>query len=229
MFKLLEIPIICKRRRDELRRLVLGTFILVLSFLLVPHIIVPVHAGEPVLTDVFEYLGFENVQQVIDETFPAGLYEITLYAEFAGYCDENELSYYEVGTDVFTVIFDGEEGGSGYLDPPWTRTFVTDYEFGISMRTPENYRYYTETSRNPDYPEQHAKVYKNLDDSCMFLIGFENLFAEHTDRDYNDMVFSLKLKTPDQVIPEVPIGTVLSFLSMFIAFAGFVGFKRFKH
>jgi hypothetical protein len=200
----------------------------VLSFLFVPHIVISVHASEPSLAEIFEHLGFANVAETDVETFPAGLYEITLYAEFAAYCDENELSYYEVSSSTYNIIFSGPQGGSGYLDPPLTETFDAGCEFGLSMLTPEGHRYYTETSRNPDAPEEHAVVYENLDDSCMFLIGFENLYATHTDRDYQDIVFSLKLQTPQQVIPEVPFGTILGFLSMFMAFVGFVGFKRFR-
>jgi PKD repeat protein len=33
---------------------------------------------------------------------------------------------------------------------------------------------------------------------------------------------------PGQVIPEVPFGTIMAFVSMFIVLAGFIGFKRFK-
>jgi PKD repeat protein len=151
---------------------------------------------EPSLAEIFEHLGFTNVAEAEVETFPAGLYEITLYAEFTGYCDEDELSFYEVGTSTYILILSGPDGGSGYVDPPLTRMSIADCQFGLSMFTPEGYRYYTETFKNPDYPEQHVKVYENLDDPGMFLIGFENLYATHTDRDYQDMVFSLKLKTP---------------------------------
>lgn len=209
-----------------MRKLVLGVFSLMLLFMFVPYMIVPVHA-EPPLTEIFEYLGFDHVQEVDVETFPGGLYEITLYAEFAAYRDENNLSYYEVGSSTYNLIFDGPDGGNGYLEPPLPyMEFSAGCEFGLSMFTPENHRYFTETSKNPD-GEQHGIVYENLDDPCMYLIGFENLYGAG-DRDYNDMVFSLRLKTPEQVIPEVPFGTILSVLGMFTAFIGFVKFKRFK-
>lgn len=211
------------------RRLTLAIFILAISFLLVPPLTLPAYAsGEPTLEQILTYFDFDNCTVATDETFPGGCYEVTLYAEFAAYREQNNLSYYQVGTDNFTLIFDGPEGGDGYLEPPITRTIVTEGEFGLSMVTPENHRYYTETDRNPDAPEQHAKIYKNLDEPCMFLIGFENLYGGG-DRDYNDMVFSLKLCSPEQVIPEVPFGTILTCLTMFIGFLGFIGFKRFPH
>jgi len=165
-------------------------FLIVFLILSSSYFVVQVHASEPSLIDIFNYLGFTNVSETNVETFSAGTYNITLYAEFAGYCDENELSYYEAGTSIFNVIFTGPEGGSGYLSPPITKTFTADYLFGLSMLSPGPHRYFTETSKNPD-GEQHAKVYKNLDDPNMFLIGFEN-FYEGGDRDYNDMVFSLE-------------------------------------
>jgi hypothetical protein len=208
-----------------LRRLILGIAVSILAILFIPYIIVPAYA-EPYITVVITELGF-NMVEADNETFPGGCYEITLYAEFAAYRDENNLSYYELGTDTYTLIFDGPEGGNEYIIPPLTRTFVASSEFGLSMVTPEGHRYYTETDKNPDAPEQHAKVYKDPEEPCMFLIGFENLYGGG-DRDYNDIVFSLELCTPEQVIPEVPFGTILSCLIMFVGFIGFVGFKRFR-
>lgn len=172
-----------------MNRLTLFTVMLVAIFLSFSYYVVPVRATEPSLNEVFNHLGFTNVAETTVETFPAGIYNITLYAEFAGYCDENELSYYKVDTDTFDLIFTGPDGGSGYPSPPLTRIFTANYQFGLSMLSPGPHRYYTETSKNPDN-EKHAKVFINLDDPKMFLIGFENLYAAG-DRDYNDMVFSL--------------------------------------
>ena len=154
------------------------------------YFVVQVDASEPSLIEIFNYLGFTNVSETSVETFSAGNYNITLYAEFAAYSDENELSYYEVETSIFNVIFTGPEGGYEYISPPTTKTFTADYQFGLSMLSPGPHRYFTETSKNPD-GEQHVKVYKNLDDPNMFLIGFENQYGAG-DRDYNDMFFSLE-------------------------------------
>ena len=109
-------------------------------------------------------------------SFPAGCYDITLYAEFAGFNKENNLSYYEIGTDTYNLIFNGPEGNFGYIIPPITKTIVTDRTFGLSMCTPEKHRYFTEHSLNTD-GEQHSIVYENLDEPMMYLIGFENLYG----------------------------------------------------
>jgi len=197
-----------------------------LSFLLIPYAITPAQASEPPNTEIFDHLGFANVTEVDVETFPAGMYNITLYAEFAGYCDENELSYYEVGTSTHNLIFAGPEGGFEYLSPPATKTIMAGSQFGLSIRTPENYTYLTEKNLNPD-EQQHFRVYKSLDDPSMFLVGFEDLY-EGGDKDYQDMVFSLKIQPPQPRIPEVPFGTIVILLAMFVAFLGFVGFKRLR-
>lgn len=169
-------------------------FLIVFLILSSSYFVVQVHASEPSLIDIFNYLGFTNVSETNVETFSAGTYNITLYAEFAGYCDENELSYYEAGTSIFNVIFTGPEGGSGYISPPITKTFTADHQFGLSLLS-HGYRYFSEASKNPN-ERQYAKVYKNLDDPNMFLIGFdERTYCDGTgDRDYNDMVFSLQLQ-----------------------------------
>ncbi len=147
--------------------------------------------AEPALVSILSDLGFTNIEEITQETFPPGKYVITLYGEFAGYRDLNELSRYEVGTSDFAVLFEGSEGGSGYISPPITKTFVADHEFGLSFLSPEA-RYFTETDMNPDYPIKHAMVFRNKNDPNMLLIGFENLLWGG-DKDYQDMVISLKL------------------------------------
>jgi len=148
-------------------------------------------ASEPSLPSILNDLGFTNIALTDVETFSPGTYNITLYAEFACYCDQNELSYYAVETSDFQTLFTGPEGGNGYLTPPISKSFESDSQFGLSMLAPGPHRYFTETYLNPDCPpEQHSEVYRNLDSPGMFLIGFENLFGGG-DRDYNDMVFSI--------------------------------------
>jgi len=163
------------------------------------------------LTDILIELGFTNTEyRQYVETFSAGTYNVTLYAEFAGYHDENELSYYEVGTSVYAVIFTGPEGDGdgGYVVPPVNKSFTTDCEFGLSMLSPD-YRYFSEKSRNPD-GLRHAKVYENMDDPGMYLIGFENLYGWGGDRDFNDMIFSLKPYAPPVNDPPVAVNDAYS-------------------
>jgi len=168
-------------------------------------------AAEPSLSTILNDLGFTNIALENVETFSPGIYNITLYAEFAGYNNQNVLSYYAVETSDFQTIFTGTEGATGslggYVEPPISKYFTVDTQFGISILAPEH-RYFTEHWRNPDYPERHAKVYRNLDSPDMLLIGFENFFG-CWDRDYNDMVFSLVPVCPPQIVsvmrsPEIP-------------------------
>ncbi len=171
----------------SVRRHAAGLLIVVLMISSVSFLAVQVNA-EPSLLDVLTQLGFTNVAASDATSFPAGTYNITLYAEFASYCNENELSYYQTGTDAFALVYSGPEGGSEYIVPPLSKTFRADFEFGLSMLSP-SHRYFTEYVRNPD-GQNHSKIYSNLDEPGMFLIGFENLFGAG-DRDYQDMVFSL--------------------------------------
>jgi hypothetical protein len=171
----------------------LGIITLLILSLFVLYHVVRVSASEPSLIEIFSNLGFTNLIQTDIETFPAGMYNITLYAEFAEY-SENELSYCKVNTSSFTVVSSGSEGFE-YILPPITKTFSVNYQFGLSLSRTYMfpYRYFTETSRNPN-GTQYARVYKNLDDPSMFLIGFdERAYCDGTgDKDYNDMVFSLQ-------------------------------------
>jgi len=66
--------------------------------------------------------------------------------------------------------------------------------------------------------------------------GNHDLDIYFADRRMWDAAFSFKFTSPGvearppptPVIPEVPFGTAMIFLSMFIALAGFAGFKRFR-
>ena len=168
-------------------------------------------AAEPTLDSILNDLGFTNIALIDVQTFSPGIYNVTLYAEFAGYHDRNMLSYYPVNTTDFYTIFTGPEGATGnnggYVEPPLSTNFTADTQFGLSMLTPDH-RYFTEHYLNPDYPITHARVYRNLDAPSMLLIGFENFFGQW-DRDYNDMVFSLVPVAPLEIInvtraPETP-------------------------
>jgi PKD repeat protein len=161
-------------------------------------------SSEPSLSTILANSGFTNIELSNIETFPAGIYNITLLAEFAGYYNNNILSYYVVETTDYHTIFTGPEGASGsdkggYVVPPLSKMFEVDNEFGLSMTTPQ-YQYFSEHSLNPDFPEQHCQVYKNLDDPKTLLIGFENNYGGSISRDYNDMVFSLTLITNVDVV-----------------------------
>ena len=53
------------------------------------------------------------------------------------------------------LIFAGQEGADdslgGYVVPPVSKTFVVDKQFGLSLLV--SFRYFTEHSQNPDYPD----------------------------------------------------------------------------
>lgn len=165
---------------------------------------VTVYASEPSLIDIFNSLGFTNVTELTVETFPAGRYNITLYAKFGGdnpdYNDSNELSFYQTGSSNFNVLYTPSEPAVfGYVTPPLTKTFSAGYQFGLSLLSWNGTRVFTEHVLNPEYPlnpdrTQHAKVYLNLNDPSMLLVGFdERSYCTHMgDQDFNDMVFSLQ-------------------------------------
>jgi len=168
--------------------------VIVIMLLAANSIVFQVRAVEPGLVGALNAVGFTNIAESSVEIFESGTYNVTLYAEFAGFCNENELSFYEVNSTVYELIFSGPEGGWGYIVPPVSKNFTSPGQFGISMYTPEGHRYCTENFWNPD-GQNHSKVYLNLDNLNMYLIGFENLYGLG-DRDFDDFVFSLELMQP---------------------------------
>ncbi len=160
----------------------------------------PVYAVEPSLIDVFNSLGFTNVTEIAAETFSAGKYNITLYAKFGGTYqavnETNELSYYQVNTTEFNVLYTPSEPTIyGYVTPPLSKTFSPGYRFGLSLLSYHDTRYFSETALNPDNAT-HVKVYMNLNDPRMLLVGFDerSYCTTQGDLDFNDMVFSLQLQ-----------------------------------
>ncbi len=151
--------------------------------------------GEPSFESILDILGFTSREVTTDETFLAGTYKVTLFAEYAGYSDLNTLRWYVSigeGEPSFNLIFSGDEGvppPGGMVPLPLTKSFTVAEEFGLSMLSPDG-TWFTETWRNTG-ESVHAKVYKDLDDPEVLFIGFENSNGEGADFDYNDMVISL--------------------------------------
>ncbi len=165
---------------------------------------------EPSTLDVLANLGFGTAVQVENETFRAGVYRITLYAEFAAYHAQNELSHYSLGTNVFFTLFTGQEGDQGFLTQPLSKNFTAYGEFSLSLMSPGPHRYFVEHVRNPD-GEDHAKVYVNPNDQNMVFVCFEDLY-EGGDKDYQDMIVSLEFLHGVQFYLTIltPYGTPLS-------------------
>jgi len=182
-------------RVGSIRPFVLAIIVFIILSSCLSGYVGPVHAADPTLTDVLNSLGFTNVAEITIETLPQGKYTFTLYAKFAESITENGLSYYQVGTSIFNVIFAPSEGGFGYISPPITKTFFADYEFGLSLITWQGTRYFTEVSKNPDN-QSHVKFYKNLNDPSMLIVGYDerSICNYSGDNDFNDMIFSLQLQ-----------------------------------
>jgi hypothetical protein len=185
---------------DSRKAFALILALVVASFMPLFRNVPSVYAVEPSLLDVFNSLGFTHVTEIALETFPAGNYNITLYAKFGGnnlaQNDTNELSYYRVNTTDYNLLYTPSEPTIyGYVTPPLRKTFSTDYTFGFSLLSYADTRYFSETVLNPDNTI-HVKVYVNLDNPSMLLVGFDerSYCTKLGDLDFNDMVFSLQLQ-----------------------------------
>jgi hypothetical protein len=216
-------------------------FVLVLTVFMFQMLPVRIaYAAEPSLEECLNYEGFTYTGPISTETFPAGTYNVTMYAEWAGYYYQNELYWYPVGGDISpsTLIFTGPQGAQGdmgYVDPPISQTFTSGTQFGLSLKSPDSQSpFYTETSKNSD-GQKHAKIYVSTTDPNLYYIGFENMGAASgwTDWDYNDMVVSLQ-RMPSVGGEWAPINTTqvitpwvtLALLAIALAAAGAAGSHR---
>jgi hypothetical protein len=181
----------------EMSRGVISGIVFALAIIIVLTLHAPqmqVRAAEPSLESILDNLGFTNRILTTDETFPAGTYKVTLFAEYAGFCDQNTLSWYiDMEEPSFNLIFSGPEGvpleTPGMVSPPLTKSFTADEQFGLSLVSPDG-TWFTQTGRNID-ENKHAIVYKDLNDPEILFIGFENMYGGGGEPDYNDMVIAL--------------------------------------
>jgi len=177
------------------RRIISG-IVFALAIIIVMALRAPqmqVRAAEPPLEAILDGLGFTNRTMTTDETFPAGTYKVSLFAEYASYCDQNTLSWYvDTEEPSLNLIFSGPEGvppgTPGMVSPPLTKSFTVDEQFGLSLCSPDG-TWFTQQWRNID-ENKHARVYKDLNDPEMLFIGFENSYSGG-DADCNDMVIAL--------------------------------------
>jgi len=180
-------------------------------------VITRVNAAEPTLENILHSLGFVERTVVVTETFPPGIYKVTLYAEYAIFRGQNQLGWYELGASGFNLIFDGLEGvplgqPMGMVNPTLTRYFLSSSNFGLSFLSPDG-TFYTETSRNPDV-RIHTKIYQSNANPNLYLIGFENMGAQpFADFDYNDMVFSLEKEPYRSPIADIGKETVSNWMT----------------
>jgi hypothetical protein len=107
-----------------------------------------VDAAEPDLITILHTLGFTNIVETTDETFPAGTYALTLLAEFSDGHAQNFVSFYPVGTDQLRVRIGGPEGNYGYTTPQIDKQLSSQTRFGLAIDTALGDRWFTETAQN---------------------------------------------------------------------------------
>jgi hypothetical protein len=149
-----------------------------------------VAAQEPDLITILHTLGFTNIAETTDETFPANTYALTLLAEFADSQAGNFVSFYPVGTEQLQVRIGGPEGNFGYTNPQLDKQLSSQTRFGLAIDTAFGDRWFTETARNSD-KAQHAHIFRDLIHPGAYLIGFETLPADRADFDFQDVVLAL--------------------------------------
>lgn|GEM_PF-1776280 len=169
--------------------------LLVLSFLTPLGLVNLAQASEPTLSEIFNHLGFTNLNQVQTETFDPGNYTITQYAGFA--YDRSDIGCYQPGSsqNLQPRIFSSEAGGK-YTVPPLSFNFSSGSEFGLYILTNHGYfsggktTWYSQAGLNKD-GKSHMLVFQNSTPSIWY-IGFE----DDSDWDYNDVVVSLQILPP---------------------------------
>lgn len=122
------------------------------------------------------------------ETFPPGQYRVTILAEFALYAPNNTLGWHSLSAKpTFHELFSGADTVGATVE------FSTTQTFGLYLGSPEG-TFYTENSRSKNGAD-HAWVFNDPKTENGYIIAWEDLW-EGGDRDYQDMIISLRLLRP---------------------------------
>ncbi|MFZ5426741.1 MAG: PEP-CTERM sorting domain-containing protein [Thermodesulfobacteriota bacterium] len=129
-----------------------------------------------------------------------------LISEIAGYKNTNEFGYYTIDGNNNAVVTPSSVIFQGGDNAPDSASFSLgshqDFGFYLDVKQTGNL-YYTETFRNPHLndmagnpKEIHAAVFQ-VNNSNKYIIGFEDLRLKNSDADYQDMIVSVTVATPE--------------------------------
>jgi hypothetical protein len=131
-----------------------------------------------------------------------------LIDEIAGYKNTNTFGYYTIDSNnnpvinQSTVLFSGPTSAHEVASTA-SFTLASHQNFGFYLNVANTGNYYTETLRNPFYNnnsnnphEIHAAIFQ-VNNSNRYILGFEDLRLANSDVDYQDMIVSVTVSTPE--------------------------------
>jgi len=146
-----------------------------------------------------------------------GDYNAYMVNEFAGYKDTNSLGFYQSGDlNTNSLIFAGSDGKGA------TKDFNPGYDFGLYLDVPQaGETWYTDRTKNGNSQKAHGLIYaleyNDQNNPVKWLVAWEDKPLGCSDKDYNDMIVTLEMKS--KPVPE-PISS-----SLFLLGAGAFGLK----
>jgi len=179
---------------------------------------------------------FGYVTPPISKLFMAGsefglsIWVTPKYSRFPGDCNhDGEVNMTDA--DMVQSAWMSREGEAGYdpevdFDKDGIINIKDATVVGLNWLKKWINRYFTQNSLNAD-GQTHSAVYRNLDDQIMYIIGFENAYSAGSG-EFQDIVVSLRIEPPPPVVPEVPLGTIMTMAGMIAALAGYMRIKRHK-
>ncbi len=170
--------------------------------------------ADSLLGSIYSGVAAITLQRVSQQTFTGSGVQADLLAEYAGYAAGNVLGWYDVAnSDNATPIFTGSDASGASYD----KDFVGPVTFGFYLDPNGDSTNRMYSGMTPD----QAVIYKVLEFDNEYIVGFEDLLLQGSDRDYQDLIARA------QVAPVPEPGTIILLGTGLIGLAG-LGRKKFK-